>query len=33
MAASSLVNSAKEHGGRDNITVIIVAIDPSAVLS
>lgn len=31
MAASSLVNSAKEHGGRDNITVVIVAIDSNAV--
>ena len=30
MAASSLVNSAKQHGGRDNITVVIVAIDPNS---
>lgn len=26
-AASSLINAAKEHGGRDNITVVIVATD------
>jgi PPM family protein phosphatase len=30
MAATALVNSAKERGGRDNITVVIVAIDPNA---
>ena len=29
MAARSLVNSAKERGGRDNITVVVVAIDGS----
>jgi PPM family protein phosphatase len=28
MAVSTLVNAAKEHGGRDNITVVIVATDP-----
>ncbi|MBE9032621.1 serine/threonine-protein phosphatase [filamentous cyanobacterium LEGE 11480] len=27
MAASTLINAAKEHGGRDNITVVIVAMD------
>jgi len=26
-AAASLINAAKEHGGRDNITVVIVALD------
>jgi PPM family protein phosphatase len=26
-AAAALINAAKEHGGRDNITVVIVAID------
>lgn len=27
MAAAALINAAKDHGGRDNITVIIVAMD------
>jgi PPM family protein phosphatase len=26
-AAASLINAAKDHGGRDNITVVIVAMD------
>lgn len=30
-AASALVNAAKDKGGRDNITVVIVAFDDSAV--
>jgi PPM family protein phosphatase len=30
-AAIALVNAAKNHGGRDNITVVIVAIDPVEV--
>jgi PPM family protein phosphatase len=28
MAATTLINAAKEHGGRDNITVVLVAVDP-----
>lgn len=28
MAAKTLINAAKEHGGRDNITVVLVAVDP-----
>ena len=27
MAATTLINAAKEHGGRDNITVVLVAMD------
>ncbi|MBD2325618.1 Stp1/IreP family PP2C-type Ser/Thr phosphatase [Alkalinema sp. FACHB-956] len=29
MAASTLINAAKDHGGRDNITVVVITIDPS----
>lgn len=31
-AATALVNAAKDRGGRDNITVVIVAIDPGGML-
>jgi PPM family protein phosphatase len=31
MAVSTLVNAAKEHGGRDNITVVMVAVDAKEV--
>jgi protein phosphatase len=29
LAASTLINAAKEHGGRDNITVVLVDVDAS----
>jgi PPM family protein phosphatase len=29
-AASALINAAKDHGGRDNITVVIVTVDSSS---